>query len=483
MEVNEIKLLSVGVDVGSATSHLIFSNLLLCRDETSSSRRFVITDREVIHEGRILPTPLLDPHTIDTDSLTTFFQEEYQLAGIEPGQVNTGAVIITGEAAKKSNAEQIVADISDDAGKFVAATAGPNFESLISAIGSGARGRSGECRKAVLSCDIGGGTANLAVSVNGRVVSTSCVAVGGKLIVFNRDGKIIRMTEPARKVMAHLGIHYKTGGVMSSNHLTAVAEAFANVLLEVISGPAKSDLARSLMVTDDLTFPGRIDDIVFSGGVAELIYGDDGVYGDIGHALAEGIKARFSQLPAPVIEPTNKIRATVIGAGTHTLSISGSSGFMDNRMNFPIRNVPVIRVDAEQQKLSVNHVVAEIRKSFERFDLKEGDEIVALYFRDPVPNTYSKLELFARAIEIALARCIVNHVPIILIFQKDIASGVGNVIRRETDLKTNLLTLDELDLKEGDWIDIGEPLVNNQVFPVTVKSLVFNQEPLTGHRE
>ncbi|MCP4695123.1 MAG: hypothetical protein GY859_44255, partial [Desulfobacterales bacterium] len=131
MEVNEIELLSVGVDVGSSTSHLAFSNLLLVRDERSPTRRFVIEDRKVFYEGRIINTPLKDPETIDIDRLTGFFKEEYRRAGVEPEDVQTGAVIITGETARKHNAEEIVAALSSDAGKFVAATAGPNFESVI----------------------------------------------------------------------------------------------------------------------------------------------------------------------------------------------------------------------------------------------------------------------------------------------------------------------------------------------------------------
>ncbi len=142
MEPNEIELLSVGVDVGSSTSHLVFSNLLLRRDERSASRRFLIEERRVIFEGKIIDTPLVNQRTIDIDKLTTFFKSEYQRAGITPGDVQTGAVIITGETAKKANAGQIVNALSHDAGKFVAATAGPNFESIIAAMGSGARERS-----------------------------------------------------------------------------------------------------------------------------------------------------------------------------------------------------------------------------------------------------------------------------------------------------------------------------------------------------
>jgi ethanolamine utilization protein EutA len=475
LEINEIEILSVGVDVGSATSHLVFSNLLLKRDEQSVSRHFNIDKRVVIYEGKIIDTPFLDNKTIDIDTLTDFLKKEYNRAGIDPEDIQTGAVVVTGEAAKKDNAKQIVEALSNDAGKFVAATAGPNFESLIAAKGSGATTRSKDYNKTILSCDIGGGTSNIAISRNGVILSTSCISVGSILLGVNPEGKIWTIEEPAIKVMEHIGLNYKIGDYIAREDIERIAEKFAEALIEVITGPARSSLAKQLMVTDDLDFPERIDEYSFSGGVAELIYGRNGNYNDIGQILADKIKSLTYKLASPVIEPINKIRATVIGAGAYSLSISGSSGFMDDKLTFPIKNVPVIRVDIERSKLSVEHVVSQINVSFQRFDLNEGEETVALYFKDPVRASYPKLELFGKSIEAALPTSIERNIPIILIFENDIACSVGNVIRRETGLKTNLLSLDELLLEDGDWIDIGEPLVAGQVFPVTVKSLVFNR--------
>jgi ethanolamine utilization protein EutA len=476
MEINEIEILSVGVDVGSSTSHLAFSNLLLKRDQRSVTRRFNIDQRDIIYEGQIIHTPLLDDNTIDISTLTDFFKAEYQLAGIDPADIQTGAVIVTGESARKQNARQIAQALSNDAGKFVAATAGPNFESLIAAMGSGAAARSKDNNSTILSCDVGGGTSNIAISRNGETLATSCISVGGRLLGVTSEGKIWRIDEPAAKVMAHLGLKCQIGDSISRADIDKIAKKFAAILFEAIKGPVKSSLARQLMQTDDLNFQGRIDEYSFSGGVAELIYGGLNNFDDIGHILADNIKSLAPKLKAPVVELPNKIRATVIGAGAYSLSISGCSGFRDDQISFPIRNVPVIRVDVDQSKLSNEHVVSEIKASFQRFDLAEGDEAVALYFKDPVRVSYPQLELFAQSIEAALANTIKNRLPIILIFETDIACSVGNVIRRETDLKTSLLSLDELKLKEGDWVDIGEPLVDGQVFPVTVKSLVFHGE-------
>jgi len=474
MEINEIEILSVGIDVGSSTSHLAFSNLVLIKDQLSATRRFNIQERNIIYEGRIIHTPLLDDKTIDILRLTDFFKEEYKRAGIDPADIQTGAVIVTGESARKQNARQIVEVLSSDSGKFVAATAGPNFESLIAAMGSGAATRSKDKNKTILSCDIGGGTSNIAISQNGEILSTSCISVGGRLLGVDSTGKIWRIEEPAAKVMENLGLTHEVGDPISKKDIERIVAKFAELLIEVITGPATSSLARQLMLTADLNFPGRIDEYSFSGGVAELMYGGLNNFDDIGHILADKIKLLATELSVPVIELPNKIRATVIGAGAYSLSISGCSGFSDGEISFPIRNVPVIRVDADQSKLSTEHVISEINAAFQRFDLAEGDEVIALYFKDPVRVSYPQLELFAKSIESALGNTIKNKLPVILIFETDIACSVGNVIRRETQLKTNLLSLDELMLKEGDWVDIGEPLVDGQVFPVTVKSLVFH---------
>lgn len=474
MNSDKIELLSVGIDVGSSTTHMVFSDLVLMRDERSPTRRYEIEQRHIRYEGRIINTPLLPDDAVDLRRLAAFAAEECSLAGIDPEEIQSGAVIVTGETAKKHNARDIAESLSRDAGKFVAASAGPNFESLLAAMGSGAVLRSKESGKTILSCDIGGGTANLALSVGGRVASTSCISVGGRLLAFDAQGVIRRIDEPARRVMEHLGLSRAIGERMPRPEVDQVAEALAQALIEVMTGPAESDLAKRLMVTENLHFIRPVDEFTFSGGVAEFIYGSEGNYHDIGDVLAQKIVGLASRLPAPVVEPDNKIRATVIGAGAWSLSISGCSGFMDDSLRFPIRNVPVLRVDAEQAKLGVDHVASRIREAFGRYDLTEGQDVAALYFQDPVRVNYPDLELFAKSIESAMKRTIDARLPVILIFERDIACSVGNVIRRETRLDRNLLSLDELHLKDGDWIDIGRPLVGRNVFPVTVKSLVFH---------
>ena len=156
VETERIELLSVGVDIGSSTSHLAFSNLVLERDPRSPSLRFVIQERQILYEGRIIDTPLLTNNTIDMERLSDFLREEYGNAGMHRVDVQSGAVIITGETAKKDNAREIVEFLSRGAGNFVSAAAGANFESLITALGSGATARCGRRRPAGNSAGIPG---------------------------------------------------------------------------------------------------------------------------------------------------------------------------------------------------------------------------------------------------------------------------------------------------------------------------------------
>lgn len=477
IDVDQIELLSVGIDVGSSTSHLVFSELTLERDETSPSLRFQVAKRNIMYSSPIIDTPLIDSQTIDIPAVVKFFKDQYATANINPEDVQSGVVIVTGETAKKQNAHEIVNLLAEDAGTFVAATAGPNFESVIAAFGSGATTYSQDSGKAVISCDVGGGTSNIAVSVDGNVVSTSCISVGGRLIGFSQDFIINRIDSPAQQILDDLEMNYTLGDKMSVEDITKVCEALTAALFEALQGSTQSELGKALMMTSDIELTSTEYIYSFSGGVAEMIYSQESQdYNDIGYFLGQAIKARAESLGLKIYEPENKIRATVIGAGCYTLQVSGSTSFLDDdTIAFPIRNVPVIRVDIQHEKLSEEYVQTEIERSFERFDITEGSEVVALSFEDPVRAVYGKLRLFATSLASALPNSIKKKIPIILIFKRDIGNSVGNVIRRETAIDDFLISIDEIDVAEGDWIDIGSPLINGQVVPITVKSLIFER--------
>ncbi|MFW9913721.1 MAG: ethanolamine ammonia-lyase reactivating factor EutA [Candidatus Thorarchaeota archaeon] len=473
-----LELLSVGIDIGSSTSHLVFSRLHLNRERSflNPTNRFILTDRDIIYESEIIFTPLLDRYTIDIESIIEFCEEEYRKAGITPEMVESGAVIVTGETAKKQNAEEIVRRLASKSGKFVSAAAGPNYESVLGAMGSGIVDLSRETKRTIMNVDIGGGTSNIAIASNGGVLSTACINVGGRLLGIDNDFKIWRIDEPTDFLMQELGMDYKLDDIISEEDARVIAREYAKALIEVMRGSATSRIAKELMMTSDLDFTTKVDDYSFSGGIAEIYYGGEETFDDIGRYLAEEIRYLVGEKSMRVIEPANKIRATVIGAGAFTLSVSGSTCYFDKSIEFPIANVPVLPINVTTENYRLGRVEDEVIRAFNKYDLTEGHEVVALYFKDSLYRSYSWLQEFVKGIENSLPKTVATNMMVILLFASDIGRMVGLATRRETSIQQNLISLDELQLEEGDWIDIGAPLQSGQVFPVTVKSLAFSND-------
>jgi ethanolamine utilization protein EutA len=443
------------------------------------TNRFNLVNREILYEGSIIFTPQIDRYNIDVDAVVEFCEEEYEKAGMIPEMIETGAVIVTGETAKKQNAAEIVERLSSKSGKFVSAAAGPNLESLLSAMGSGIVNYSHETQRTILHVDIGGGTSNLAIASNGQIISTACINVGGRLLGIDKDFKIWRIDGPSQFLMNEFGMSYKIGDTISKEDAITIAREYAKALFEVMRGPAKSVVSKELMMTGELDFSLPIDCISFSGGVAEMIYGDEKTYDDIGNILADEIKKLVDDQGLIIIEPENKIRATVIGAGAFSLSVSGSTTFFDENIILPVTDIPVLPINLGTKDFSSERVVDEVRKAYTTFDMVEGEDVVALYFKDRIVSTKYDGDLwlkpFAKTIEKALSNSIANKTLIILVFSYDVAKRLGLTIRDETSIKENIIVLDEMQLEAGDWIDIGTPLKSTESFPVTVKSLVFNE--------
>lgn len=486
-----LKVLSVGIDVGSSTSHLVFSKLTLKRETSffNMTNRFNLVNRDIIYEGNIIFTPLLDRVTIDIEKIVEFCKKEYENAKITPEMVDTGAVIVTGETAKKENAAEIVRRLSSESGKFVSASAGPNFESMLGIMGSGIVEQSKKLQQTLMNIDAGGGTSNIAISSKGNVESTSCINVGGRLLGIEKDFKIWRIDEPTEWIMKELNMNYKLGDTIPEKDVIKIAKEYAKALVEVMRGPATTKIAKMLMMTDDIEISVPIDGYSFSGGVAEMIYNRDSnkskhensnPYNDIGKYLAIEIKALIEEYKLPLIEPENKIRATVIGAGAFSLSVSGSTCYYDESIELPLENVPVVPINIDSRELyeegKINEFKNRIDLALKNFSLVEGEDVFALYFKDILIR--SNLVPFSKVIEAALPDSIAKNKTIIVILKGDGGKMLGLTIKKETSIKNKLFCLDELELEAGDWIDIGASFQteNRKAFPVTVKSLVFNQK-------
>ena len=186
---DEITLTSLGVDIGSSTSHLAFSRIILERTDT----RYVVAARKVLFESEIMLTPYNSQNLIDADALDRFFKTQHKQSGISFDQVDTGALILTGTAVRRRNARAIADLFAQAAGKFVSVSAGDEMEAILAAFGSGAAARSGWLKKPLINIDIGGGTSKIARCRDGAVESLTVLDIGARLVAFDEARRITRL--------------------------------------------------------------------------------------------------------------------------------------------------------------------------------------------------------------------------------------------------------------------------------------------------
>ena len=327
-KIENVELTTVGIDIGSSTSHLMFASVRLQRKTQSLSSQFVVVERKVLWKSPILLTPFLPDGTIDAARLGAFVAACHRDAGLALGEVDTGAVILTGEAIKRSNARAIADLFAADSGRFVCASAGHHLESVLAANGSGTVAMSRDSGRAMLNVDIGGGTTKLALAVGGQVVSTCAFAVGGRLIAFDAEGRIARIDDSAHLAAQAAGVKLTLGEKADAEVLEKVVDALAQAAISLIRGEPPAGLAQRLLLTAPLDTSRKPQGMTFSGGVAEYIYGrETRDYGDISRALASriGHACTAGRIAFPVSEPAERIRATVIGASQFTVQVSGKT--------------------------------------------------------------------------------------------------------------------------------------------------------------
>ena len=286
-------LTSVGIDIGSSTSHLVFSRLTLRREGAALSGRFKVTNREVLYRSQIMLTPYLAGTLIAIEKVQQFIEAAYREAGLAPADIDTGAVIITGEALKKANAQPIVEYFAQYAGKFICAAAGHNHEALLAAYGCGAVNLSQSAGKSVLNVDMGGGTTKFALIEGGVVTQTAAINVGARLIAFDDADVVTRLEDAGRVLMQELGHQVELGKKITKQQKADCATLMANILFEMIAQGPSSPLAKQLMVTPPLRHYrlAHVDHIMFSGGVSEHVYDHDRTsYGDVGPLLGKNIR-------------------------------------------------------------------------------------------------------------------------------------------------------------------------------------------------
>ena len=472
-----VELTTVGVDVGSSTSHLMFARVHLRRLAEALSSRFVVVQREVLWRSPIMLTPYRADDTIDAEQLSGFVHDAYHAAGFERSDVDSGAVILTGEALKRTNARAIAALFAEESGKFVCASAGHHLEALMAAHGSGAVALSRQRHATLLNVDVGGGTSKFALIHDGEVLHTAAVAVGGRLATRGPDGRIARVEEPARQVARAAGIRLEPGVALDTADEARLVGAWRDVLLSLIRQEPASGVVAEVLVTEPLPTGIRPDAITFSGGVAEYIYGrEDRAYDDFGPALAAAVRAALDdgRIGLPLLDPGQGIRATVIGASQFTVQLSGSTIAVSDPTILPLRNLPVLfpRLDLAAD-FSSSSVAREVGESIKRLDLADGDDPVALAFRWPGDPHYRRLRALAEGIRDGMPRSFARGLPLVLLLDRDVGRTLGEILKRDLAVRSTIVSVDGMQLKEFDYVDIGEVLEPTRVVPVVIKSLLF----------
>ncbi len=469
---DEIRLTSVGVDIGSSTSHLVFSRLVLERLDD----RYVVSERKVVYESEVLLTPYADDTTIDAAALGAFIDRQYELAGVGPKAIDTGALILTGVAVRRSNARAIGELFAAQAGKFVSVSAGDALEATLAAFGSGACARSIRESIRVMNVDIGGGTSKVAVCEAGEVVEMTVADIGARIVSFDSEGRVKRIEEAGSRLAAEMGLVLQIGGKPDANRLNTMVERMAEHLFEIISKPAPGADTAALLRLDPLRNARKPDVVVFSGGVSEYVYGrEDRAFGDLGPAFARAVLARIKTW-GPRIEPSDEgIRATVIGASQYTIQVSGSTIFVAPQAVLPLKNVPVVtpNLPLDAETLAVERISESVRAALRRLDLGGGERAVALCYRWKGSATYARLDAFCRGIVTGLANGLERGLPLILVGDGDVGGLIGIHCREETRLSNPIVSIDGIVLKEFDFIDIGALLETSGAVPVVIKSLVF----------
>ena len=444
-------LRSVGLDVGTTSTQLVVSQLLVeNRASGFAVPEMEITQRTVLYRSPVYFTPLLEGKLVDGEKIRHIVEEEYRKAGISREQVHTGAIIITGETSRRENARTVMEALSELAGDFVVATAGPDLESVLAAKGAGAVEYSARTGKTVLHMDIGGGTSNLALIRDGKIEQTGCLNVGGRLVKVSDRGEVTYLS-PVLSGLTSM----KLGEVAAEQSLEILAEQLTQALEMAAGRRPQTELLNRLLTEESMRpWSPPSEDVLlsFSGGVADCIRENfpDGAFGDIGPVLGRTIR-ESSLCRGEYVLGKETIRATVIGAGCHSAQSSGSTVYHQN-IRFPMKNLPVVEISDS----------SDFRKAQ---SLQEGLAVLS-YAGIPSP-AYREIVLLAEKIVAQVKP------PIVLCLQQDMAKALGQALALRLPSEAEVLCIDRIRVGDGSFLDIGAPV--GSAMPVVVKTLVLSK--------
>lgn len=480
------ELLSVGIDVGTTTSQVVVSRLSVAnRARGGLVPRLDVGSRTVLYQGEPQLTPLDADDAIDVDALVALIRAEYDAAGVAPSEVETGAVIITGETARARNADAILQGLSDLAGDFVVTVAGPHIEAQIAGRGSGACDWSAKNYATVVNVDIGGGSANAAAFRNGRHLGSSATMVGGRQAIIDpATGTLVHLKHAGRALVAAAKLRLVVGRPVTMASLREFTDLMAEITVDLVMGRTSS-LGEVVALTPPLAHDGPVTAVFVSGGVGAAYYqelpattlAEVARFGDVGPLLARSLHENPRWQELVVRKPAQTQRATVLGAASQQVTLSGSTIWAEAE-HLPLRNLPVVEPRLASAAPGLTDAALVHRAALtavQQWDVAQAQRTgFAISLDLPERLQFSQLTVLAQGLAEFAAEALPAGQPLVLVIAEDYAQVLGQTIRAHTrDLP--LIVVDQIGLDEGDFIDIGEPLFDGRVVPISVKTLVFYQ--------
>ncbi|MCH8858141.1 MAG: ethanolamine ammonia-lyase reactivating factor EutA [Proteobacteria bacterium] len=479
---DHVTLTSVGIDIGSSGTQVIFSTIKLRRLGEDLTSRYYVTARETKYLSPVSLTPYQSETRIDDVALSAIIEDAYAKAGLKPADIDTGTVILTGEALRRENAEAITSMLAEKGGEFVCAAAGHHMESMLAAYGSGIARVSQEHDSRLLNIDIGGGTTKLALVEHGRVIATAVVHIGGRLQVVDESGRIVRLDPAGRIHAARAGLDWKLGDQTNEAELDKVADMMADTLIAALTvRPLPADI-EDLYLTDPIDDFGNLGGIMFSGGVGEYVYRRESRdFRDMGKRLGTAIRRKLAAgaLAWPLLPAGECIRATALGASEYSVQLSGNTCFIsDPGVLLPRRNLQVLQPPYTfAGEVDADEVAKAIRAHRRIFETEHPGGDIALAFHWAGTPSFERIHAFAKGIAQGLGDKVAAHKPIYIMLDGDIAQTLGAILREDCQVASEILVIDGVMLMDFDYIDLGRIRVPSYTVPVTIKSLIFQEDP------
>jgi ethanolamine utilization protein EutA len=475
--VDPVAFVSIGLDIGSSSTQVAFSRLRLRSPGRHKDPEAY--DRKTFYLSPILPTPYDGSGAIDEGRLQKIIGSAFAEVGLTPDDVDTGVVILTGEAALQRNASRIAKLVAEDVGDLVCSACGHHMEAMLSAYGSGAIEASLEGGgRRILLMDIGGATTKLAVVDRGRVVETAAFSAGGRLVVIDGENRIRRLDPAGMLYGRRAGFSWHVGDTIDPSARTLLAEKMANTIIGAISDDILFEAVPPPALTPPISNIGPIDGVMLAGGVAEYVYGKETRdFNDLGLALGMALKRRIESglFPYPLLPHGECIRATVLGACSYGMQVSGDTIFISSHSDLlPCRNVPVVRPQIElADTIRPMEVAGAIIRNLEAFDRTDVSQPIALALPWSGAPSYERIRALAEGIMKGLSTRIGRDTAFYVLVESDIALSLGKILKEELEIASEIMVIDGVEAGNFDFVDIGRIRLPSYTVPVTIKSLVF----------